>query len=134
MSGSVLVLSGAAAGGSSRRRHGDNQHELEAVHLRRDGLDCRRIRYVMHQNTQTLNNMYVLGDVIHCKNLFLSWKLIFVSLSLNISEICSSKNTVLQHLLSGGAFKSELMHAAELIIKLSGAASRNYSATEDVHS
>lgn len=42
--GFAVVSSGAAAGGSSRRRCGHGHSELEAVHLRRDGLDCRRIR------------------------------------------------------------------------------------------
>lgn len=134
MSGSCLVHSGAAAGGSSRRRRlGDHQHELEAVHLRRDGLDCRRIRYVMHQKTQTLTSMYVSGGILHCKNWFLSCKLIFVWLFFKILVKFAAVRKLLQPLLSG-AFKRELMHAAELIIKLSGADSRNYSATEDVHS
>lgn len=44
--GAAVVSSGAAAGGSRRRRRrrGHGHPELEALHLRRDGLDCRRIR------------------------------------------------------------------------------------------
>lgn len=66
-----VVCSGAAAGGSSRRR-GDGQLELEAVHLRRDGLDCRRIRYVMQHNMQPPTVMYAAGLCA-----VVSWQYIF---------------------------------------------------------
>lgn len=42
--GAAVVSSGAAAGGSRRRGLGDGHPKLEAVHLRGDGLNCRRIR------------------------------------------------------------------------------------------
>lgn len=58
LSGPFFVFSRVAAGGSGRRRHRDDQLKLEAIHLRRNSLDCRRIRYLMHQYTQTLASVY----------------------------------------------------------------------------